>query len=160
MNIDDSLLRPGYQTEQKEGFYAEFDAAGQLTHFGYYENGKPQGWALYLSPEQQQGHAKYLRAFSLEAERTRGDGWDDDHESVSSDADLYRYWVESQIEAIYDSRDRSNSGLCCSFCGKYQNEVEKLIAGPQVFICNECISLCNDILDEEAQPTVTSEPTM
>lgn len=39
--------------------------------------------------------------------------------------------------------------LSCSFCGKHQNEVKKLIAGPTVFICNECIALCNDILREE-----------
>ncbi|XZG69511.1 ATP-dependent Clp protease ATP-binding subunit ClpX [Chitinibacteraceae bacterium HSL-7] len=40
--------------------------------------------------------------------------------------------------------------LYCSFCGKSQNEVTKLIAGPQVFICNECIELCNDVLKDEA----------
>ncbi|WP_374357032.1 ATP-dependent Clp protease ATP-binding subunit ClpX [Chitinimonas sp.] len=39
--------------------------------------------------------------------------------------------------------------LYCSFCGKSQHEVQKLIAGPQVFICNECIELCNDIVREE-----------
>ncbi|MDY6843198.1 MAG: ATP-dependent Clp protease ATP-binding subunit ClpX [Thermodesulfobacteriota bacterium] len=39
--------------------------------------------------------------------------------------------------------------LCCSFCGKNQNEVKKLIAGPKVFICDECIELCNEILIEE-----------
>ena len=37
----------------------------------------------------------------------------------------------------------------CSFCGKMQNQVERLIAGPNVYICNECIDLCNDILSEE-----------
>ena len=36
--------------------------------------------------------------------------------------------------------------LSCSFCGKSQKEVEKLIAGPSVYICNECVDLCNDIL--------------
>ena len=41
--------------------------------------------------------------------------------------------------------------LYCSFCGKSQNEVRKLIAGPQVFICDECIELCNDIIREETQ---------
>ncbi|MCB6183102.1 ATP-dependent Clp protease ATP-binding subunit ClpX [Leeia sp. TBRC 13508] len=41
--------------------------------------------------------------------------------------------------------------LYCSFCGKSQHEVTKLIAGPQVFICNECIDLCNDIIREEIQ---------
>ncbi|MBS0350020.1 MAG: ATP-dependent Clp protease ATP-binding subunit ClpX [Proteobacteria bacterium] len=39
--------------------------------------------------------------------------------------------------------------LYCSFCGKSQNEVRKLIAGPSVFVCNECIALCNDIIREE-----------
>ncbi|MGL4231170.1 MAG: ATP-dependent Clp protease ATP-binding subunit ClpX [Casimicrobium sp.] len=41
--------------------------------------------------------------------------------------------------------------LYCSFCGKSQHEVRKLIAGPSVFICDECIDLCNDIIKEETQ---------
>jgi ATP-dependent Clp protease ATP-binding subunit ClpX len=45
----------------------------------------------------------------------------------------------------------NNQDLCCSFCGKHQNEVIKLVAGPAVFICNECILLCSDILKEENQ---------
>jgi ATP-dependent Clp protease ATP-binding subunit ClpX len=43
--------------------------------------------------------------------------------------------------------------LYCSFCGKSQHEVKKLIAGPSVFICDECVDLCNDIIREEAQST-------
>ena len=39
--------------------------------------------------------------------------------------------------------------LYCSFCGKSQHEVKKLIAGPSVFICDECIDLCNDIVRDE-----------
>ena len=39
--------------------------------------------------------------------------------------------------------------LYCSFCGKSQHEVKKLIAGPSVFICDECIELCNDIIRDE-----------
>lgn len=46
--------------------------------------------------------------------------------------------------------------LYCSFCGKNQHEVKKLIAGPSVFICDECVDLCNDIIREEAQ-TVHAE---
>ena len=42
-----------------------------------------------------------------------------------------------------------NSVLCCSFCGKDQREVRKLIAGPTVFICDECVDLCSDIIREE-----------
>ena len=42
-----------------------------------------------------------------------------------------------------------NGPLKCSFCGKGQEEVKKLIAGPSVFICNECVDLCNEIIVEE-----------
>ena len=47
--------------------------------------------------------------------------------------------------------------LYCSFCGKSQNEVKKLIAGPSVFVCDECVELCNDIIQEEThdKPEVT-----
>src|SRR5690348_15161363 len=45
--------------------------------------------------------------------------------------------------------EKSNQTLCCSFCGKSQKEVKKLIAGPTVYICDECIGLCNDIIAEE-----------
>ncbi|MCA9654668.1 MAG: ATP-dependent Clp protease ATP-binding subunit ClpX [Myxococcales bacterium] len=48
-------------------------------------------------------------------------------------------------------RDNGHGNLSCSFCGKSQKEVKKLIAGPSVYICDECISLCNDILAEEVQ---------
>src|SRR6476646_10972097 len=48
------------------------------------------------------------------------------------------------------ARTREGSGtLKCSFCGKSQNDVRKLIAGPTVYICDECIELCNDIIAEE-----------
>ena len=42
-----------------------------------------------------------------------------------------------------------NEQLLCSFCGKSQRQVKKLIAGPGVYICDECIDLCNEIIDEE-----------
>ena len=41
--------------------------------------------------------------------------------------------------------------LSCSFCGKSQDDVKKLIAGPSVYICNECVDLCNDIIEEEVK---------
>lgn len=47
------------------------------------------------------------------------------------------------------SSTSGNGSLCCSFCGKSQKEVKKLIAGPGVYICDECIELCNDIIAEE-----------
>jgi ATP-dependent Clp protease ATP-binding subunit ClpX len=64
------------------------------------------------------------------------------------------------------SRTNYDSHLKCSFCGKSQEQVRKLIAGPGVYICDECVELCNEILDEEllgphgpmAQPPVRPEP--
>ena len=50
----------------------------------------------------------------------------------------------------------SSSLLRCSFCGKSQNEVKKLIAGPGVYICDECIELCNDIVAEEREREATA----
>ena len=46
-----------------------------------------------------------------------------------------------------------NEQLLCSFCGKSQRQVKKLIAGPGVYICDECIELCNDIIAEELADT-------
>jgi len=48
-------------------------------------------------------------------------------------------------------RDDGKANLSCSFCGKSQKEVKKLIAGPSVYICDECIALCNDIIAEEVE---------
>ena len=45
----------------------------------------------------------------------------------------------------------SKNTLYCSFCGKSQHEVKKLIAGPTVFICDECVELCMDIIREESK---------
>ncbi len=59
------------------------------------------------------------------------------------------------------SDDKNSSGddgkklLYCSFCGKSQHEVRKLIAGPSVFVCDECVELCNDIIREEMQDKAT-----
>ena len=47
--------------------------------------------------------------------------------------------------------ERPPQALCCSFCGKSQKGVKKLIAGPTVYICDECIGLCNDIIAEEVE---------
>ncbi len=46
-------------------------------------------------------------------------------------------------------KDDQSDNLFCSFCGKNQKEVKKLIAGPAVYICDECIQLCGEIIEEE-----------
>lgn len=54
----------------------------------------------------------------------------------------------------------TDSQLSCSFCGKNQHSVKKLIAGPSVFVCNECIDLCNDILQQESTTDKQSEQSV
>lgn len=54
----------------------------------------------------------------------------------------------------------SKNTLYCSFCGKSQHEVRKLIAGPTVFICDECVELCMDIIREEHKLILSSPATV
>jgi ATP-dependent Clp protease ATP-binding subunit ClpX len=59
------------------------------------------------------------------------------------------------------NKKETTSGLLrCSFCGKSQNEVKKLIAGPGVYICDECIELCNDIIAEEREREESTKATL
>ena len=55
-----------------------------------------------------------------------------------------------------DGEDSKNT-LYCSFCGKSQHEVRKLIAGPTVFICDECVELCLDIIREESKTSLIKD---
>ncbi len=57
-------------------------------------------------------------------------------------------------DSIGGKGDDNGKLLYCSFCGKSQHEVRKLIAGPSVFICDECVDLCNDIIREEVQEEI------
>jgi ATP-dependent Clp protease ATP-binding subunit ClpX len=58
-----------------------------------------------------------------------------------------------------NNKDDKGKLLYCSFCGKSQHEVRKLIAGPSVFICDECVDLCNDIIREEVQESQGEAPS-
>jgi len=58
-----------------------------------------------------------------------------------------------------DKQSDSEPTLNCCFCGKNQDQVRKLIAGPSVFICDECVDLCNEILEKESErETSAGEP--
>ncbi len=61
------------------------------------------------------------------------------------------------------ARETETNDLKCSFCGKSQRHVRKLIAGPGVYICDECIELCNDIVEDEfageTEPLLGNLPT-
>src|SRR3546814_4729146 len=57
----------------------------------------------------------------------------------------------TRTDTLFPYTTLFRSTLYCSFCGKSQHEVRKLIAGPTVFICDECVELCNDIIREETK---------
>ncbi|MBU1054314.1 MAG: ATP-dependent Clp protease ATP-binding subunit ClpX [Proteobacteria bacterium] len=57
-------------------------------------------------------------------------------------------------------KSNDSDSLFCSFCGKNQKEVTKLIAGPAVYICNECIQLCSEIIDEETDKATIEQETL
>ncbi len=59
---------------------------------------------------------------------------------------------------MFENTD-SNEPVMCSFCGKSQEQVKKIVAGPGVYICNECIDLCKEIMDEEFKDQATEELT-
>jgi len=65
--------------------------------------------------------------------------------------------MTDEIKGKDGDGDDSGKLLYCSFCGKSQDEVRKLIAGPSVFICDECVDLCNDIIREEIQEAEPQE---
>lgn len=57
------------------------------------------------------------------------------------------------------SKDSEKKRICCSFCGKSQGEVKRLIAGPNVYICDECVDLCYDLVMEESDESEFVETT-
>lgn len=61
------------------------------------------------------------------------------------------------VITLSNDGENTKNTLYCSFCGKSQHEVRKLIAGPTVFICDECVELCNDIIKEENKTQVASK---
>jgi len=76
----------------------------------------------------------------------------------------YDNWniLAAKIDAAQPRADVPNSAghgklLCCSFCGKNQHEVRKLVAGPAVYICDECVDLCTDFVDDQLHRLVAGD---
>ncbi len=80
---------------------------------------------------------------------------------MQSSVDAFIFVIRVNRKQGFSMTDMTGKGddngklLYCSFCGKSQHEVRKLIAGPSVFICDECVDLCNDIIREEVQENQT-----
>lgn len=58
-------------------------------------------------------------------------------------------WMRIEVDEAMFNDEETKGPVNCSFCGKSQDQVKKIVAGPGVFICNECIELCKEIIDEE-----------
>ena len=88
--------------------------------------------------------------------RSRRSGMDTERDFFMTAAQALEYGIidrnngEKSMTMMKKSNGRTMK-LHCSFCGKSQDEVKKLIAGPMVYICDECIELCNEIIQEEAK---------
>ena len=67
------------------------------------------------------------------------------------------WWVEIVSEVKLMAKFDDKKQLKCSFCGKNQDQVKRLIAGPGVYICDECIELCSEIISDETEDTLEFE---
>lgn len=161
MKIDASLLKPGYSTDQKEGFYAEFYPNGKLSHFGCYTNQKPKGWILAIAQDSLNAKVESLRGEKkLVINYPEGLGVtvnENRHlQEKSTEEERFGHWLKTYIKKIYDDAEFA---LVCSFCGQDQHQVRLLIAGPPIIIgndsvflhiCNDCVTICDEIIKEDS----------
>jgi len=163
MKLDRSKLPEGVSFERKEGLYAELGPEGQVIHLGIYENGqrKPGTYALDVAADgswvRVEGPKDASGSQGTSAPEASDPGW-----LLEAWVALWSTWLSkgSQAPHAKDSKAPKTPGPAkdiedwranpaCSFCGKWQDQVDKLVAGPLVYICNECIGLCNDMISFE-----------
>lgn len=156
MKIDASLLRSGYSTDKKEGFYAEFYPNGKLSHFGYYTNGKPKGWVLTIARDALNAKVELIQGEeSIVTTYPQGVNLTDGIKKLEEfTEEHFIKWLKSHLKSIYDAE----LGLVCSFCRRHQNDVRLLIAGPiiqignesvRLHICDDCVTICNEIIKQD-----------
>ena len=118
------VLKPGYKTTARKGFYADVDEMGLLRHFGFYRDGEPVGWTVDIEGDRVSATRKVTREYES---------------------------VEEIIDTIY--RDSAAEHRVCLFCGKTDAEVAVMVAGPDrySFICDECIQTCAAILQDRKE---------
>jgi hypothetical protein len=139
--IDRDFLDVELTEAPLDGPYAEFGPGGEVLSFGWYRGGEPLGQSLHLVPGRRAGYLEQRQRFAFAPAPEQDERTADQ---------AYEAWVRGALAQIVESgRSAVHAGLSCSFCGKGQREVRKLIAGPQVYICDECIGLCVDILATE-----------
>lgn len=129
-------LPAGFQTRTPDGLFARVDAGGKVVSAGRYQDGAPVGWRLERLDD-----PALARAERVETDR---------YADLEGETD-FPAWVDGWLAEIV-REVRSGAIEACSFCGKGRREVKRLIAGPKVSICDECVALCGEILREETAP--------
>lgn len=161
MKIDRSILPPGFQQEKKEGRYVSFHPDGSVAHFAYYVDGEPYGWHIDLEPARMWGRGERLEMTVSEFPNDYEDYQEEGSDATTTgparcDEEDYHEWVSAmvaEVEAIAEDFEADRHVMRCSFCGKRNSEVKKIIAGPACCICDECVALCNETLEEEGVTT-------
>jgi hypothetical protein len=146
MSINREWLGTEFPTESPA------DAPGLFTRTG------PQGEILSFG---HRGDYETTEVFPAELRATvmRATTWEGDSEEGSPDEP--EEWLATWRENVLAEARPKLTTPSCSFCGKTNQEVRKLIAGPSCYICDECIALCNDIVQEDhhLDPAVADEYT-
>jgi len=130
-----------WQSGEKVGVYAEFDSDGYLTHYGFYGDSDDmvEEFTINIDYEKRTSMVeKYDERRFLAFDPAL-----DVDDKLSLD-EAFQTFARKWIGVI--SQEGSHSPPDCSFCGRSSNEVEKLVAGPRSFICNDCIAQCADML--------------
>jgi hypothetical protein len=148
MPIDQSYLRPN----SAQPLAVTYHPDGQIArvYSSYTHQDTTRSVEIVLNPAQLAGSAEERRSatFDPTAEPEVNYGYDPDHDIEEPTPEMrYEEWVRSWIDTAYET-GAAFSGFRCSFCGKEKSEVSKLIAGPMVYICNECVELCVEIIKE------------
>jgi hypothetical protein len=136
----ESLL-DAFQTEEKDGLYAEIDNQERVTHFGFYKE-------TPIYTESYTLNVDYANSTSL-VERLivhRFSPEDLDEEDTRTDDERYVDWVTEWVERIHESN--GNYTATCDFCHQDQTDSRRIIAGPRVHICAECVDLAAAIIQD------------
>jgi hypothetical protein len=125
------------------GLIAKFHPDGQLSYFGYLQDGKPAGWRLQIDPGQKS---------SVSREQTYQFPEDALMDPDTGHAETFEEWVERWVIDISEDLEFPTR---CSFCGKGQDEVRILLTGRNdTYICDECVTIMANVINENAGGTI------
>jgi ribosome modulation factor len=137
MQFDQTWLGPEFLSDRREPLSAEFDDSGELLRFGFQDATRSISVDVV-------GRRATTTTTSVE-----------DFPEEEADVVQLSEWLSGWRDAVRQAANPPTAmpTWACAFCGKTRSEVRKLIAGPSVFICDECVDLCHEIVSEERGPS-------